>query len=643
MAIIKMKKIRLFTVRSQKENLLGELMHLGCVEISEPEGLLKEPEIFALAKKESSELSRFRSEQASLSRGLELLDQYASARRKMFEIRPEISVKTLLDESSLADKLELSRKLETLDGQFRRLSALEVHQCCLIESLEPWKDLSLPLDCTGTKSVSVVLGTIPSSVELDPVDSALAGAVPEAQLLRVSSNKEQHYLVLICLKERMTDAAECLRPYSFSVSSIKNLSGTPSENITEAEKRLAEIGDEKRTISEAIAAEAPFKKGLKMCIDLLSTKIAKAEAAERLLGTERAVSLIGWVTAPDEKQLAEILSKYDCAWELTDPEPDETEKVPICIRNSKLTEPLMMVTEMYSLPSYDGIDPNPLIMPFFSLFFGMMFADMGYGVILFVLSILAKKLKARGTVKYMIGLMRLCGITTFIFGALTGSFFGDAITVVAAMYGRTVELPALFNPLDDPLLVLIGALIIGFVQIIVGMAINAYMSIRDGKWKDALFDVGSWWLLFGGIALGALGITWWVALAGVAALVLTQGRKSPTLAGKLIGGIASLYNITGYFGDILSYSRIMALMLAGSVIASVMNKLGSLPGSIIAFGVIFLVGHVFNMGLNVIGSYVHTSRLQYLEYFGKFYRDGGKPFKPLKINTKYYDIIKEEN
>lgn len=205
-----------------------------------------------------------------------------------------------------------------------------------------------------------------------------------------------------------------------------------------------------------------------------------------------------------------------------------------------------------------------------------------------------------------------------------------------------MKLPYVFSPLEDPLLVLIGALAIGFIQIIVGMAISAYMKIRDGHPLDALMDEGSWWLLFAGIAVLALGGTYWIALAGVLALVLTQGRSKPTLVGKIVGGLASLYDITGYFGDILSYSRLMALMLAGGVIATVVNMLGALPGSLVFYLIIFLVGHVFNMGINIIGTYVHASRLQYLEYFGKFYKDGGKPFKPLALKTKYVDIIKEE-
>lgn len=645
MAIVKMKKIMLFAVRSQKDSLLNDLMHLGCVELTEHDILLRDTPAESLVSHETSESDKLRTQQSSLTHSLELINQYAPAKSKMFELRPELSASALLDESELANRLELAGVLEYHDSQFKRLSALETQQKSLIESLIPWESYDLELDYIGTKYSSLIIGAVPVAVELDDVDVALSENVPEAQILRISSHQELHYLALVCLSSRLSEAMETMRAFGFSVSSLKTLNGTAAENIAQTEARLAEIADEKNTLCEKIAGHASDKNELKLTIDLLGTKIAKAEAANRLLGTERAFSLVGWITAPQEKELTETLSKYDCAWELTEPEPDESEQVPICIKSSWLTRPLMMVTEMYSLPAYSGIDPNPLIAPFFTIFFGIMYADMGYGLILLILGILGGVLlKPRGTLKYATGLLKLCGTTTILFGALFGSFFGDSIPVFTNMIGiGQVEIWSLIDPLKEPMTMLIASLVIGVVQIFVGMAINAFMLIRDKKWLDALFDVGSWWLLFAGIALGALGTTWWVALAGATALVLTQGRNKPSIAGKIIGGLASLYNITSYMGDILSYTRLMALLLASSVIASVVNVLGSLNGSVITFIIVFLIGHAFNMGISIIGTFVHSARLQYLEFFGKFYKDGGRAFAPLKIKTKYYDIVKEEN
>jgi V/A-type H+-transporting ATPase subunit I len=173
------------------------------------------------------------------------------------------------------------------------------------------------------------------------------------------------------------------------------------------------------------------------------------------------------------------------------------------------------------------------------------------------------------------------------------------------------------------------------------MGIRLFKKVKDGRALDGILDVCPWWLLFAGLACGALGATWWIAIAGAASLILTQGRAKPTIAGKIVGGLASLYDITAYFGDVLSYSRVMALMLAGGVIASVFNTVGAMTGNIVTFFIIFVIGHLLNLGLNLLGCFVHDLRLQCLEFFGKFYQDGGRPFKPLSVKTKYNTLVKK--
>lgn len=193
---------------------------------------------------------------------------------------------------------------------------------------------------------------------------------------------------------------------------------------------------------------------------------------------------------------------------------------------------------------------------------------------------------------------------------------------------------------------LLAAVCIGVVHLLTGQIIHIYMGFRDGEGVDALLDVVPWWIVFAGIALLALGMGPVVLIIGVLSLVLTQGRHEKTLFKKLFGGLRSLYDTTSWLSDILSYSRLMALMLATSVIAQVFNTLGTLGGrtvfGVILFVVVFLIGHVFNIGVNLIGTYVHAARLQYLEFFSKFYKEGGIPFRPLKYDTKYVDIEEEK-
>ena len=641
MAIAKMKKIKGFAMQADRDTLLRELQLLGCLEVSEMGDAPEEKEWLEGLEGSETKLSEYRDRLQSVSSAIKALDKYAYVKSAMFKNRSEIKLSSFFDEQLPEKAMNYVSEIEAAERELLRLYAQEDKKKAALAFLELWLDLDVPLDYTDTNYAGVYFGTIPAGSNFD-VFMRNSEASDRVQAIVAGSDREQTGVLVVFHKEHIEQVNSVLRKFGFNRVAFKDYTGTARENHDRISSELASIREEINKSLERLKELGEGREAIKLYYDRISQLIAIEETKEKLIETDKVFAFKGWIPADRVSAVEKVLDKFCSAYELTDPGKDDN--VPIKLVNNPLTAPLTMVTEMYSLPSYDGVDPNPLMMPFFTIFFGIMFNDVGYGLVLILLSLIVRaKVKLRGTVKYMMGLMTLCGITSAMVGLLTGSFFGDAIPTIAGLYGKQISLPYLFSPMEDPLLVLIGALIIGFIQIIVGMAINAYMLIRDGKFLDALFDVGSWWLLFAGIGVLAMGGTYWVALAGVAALVLTQGRSKPTLIGKIIGGIASLYDITGYFGDILSYSRLMALMLAGGVIATVVNMLGSLPGSIIFYLIIFLIGHVFNMGLNIVGHYVHASRLQYLEFFGKFYRDGGKPFTPLSLKTKYVDIIKEEN
>jgi len=643
MAIVKMKKLKLLVSRTDREDILRELMLLGCVEVSEPDELMSDPEVSALVERENAELDRHKAQLASLAQALEIIKEYAPGKTAMFAAKPVVTGDRLLDENETGACLDLAKTLETLSGRIARLYADENNEKSLIESLTPWSQYMLPLDSEGTGTSAIILGSLASGADIDALQEELHAAVGESQAFLVSTNKELHYLCVICLRDKQNAVNEVLRRFNFSSSSLKNLSGTAAENIAGAEQRLTELANEKEELTKQITDLTAHKLSLQLCYDHVATKIARDEAADKLLGTQYSLMLTGWVPAQSEPELGAMLSKYAAAWEVEDPDPEEYPKVPVELKNNSLTGPLSMVTEMYSLPKYGTVDPNGLMMPFFVLFYGLMMADMGYGAIMIIASIFVKRKKLQGgTMKQMFDLMFLCGISTFVIGLLTGGLFGDAPTQLVKLFGgadRTFALPFLFNPLENTMEVLIGALALGFLHIVFGMGIKLYMQAKDGHLLDGILDICPWWLLFIGIGVGALGVTWWVAIAGLIAIILTQGRAKPTIVGKLIGGLAGLYDITGYFGDILSYSRVMALMLAGGVIAMVFNTLGALTGNIVTFLIIFAIGHALNFGLNILGCYVHDLRLQCLEFFGKFYEDGGKPFSPLKVKIKYNNLV----
>ena len=313
-------------------------------------------------------------------------------------------------------------------------------------------------------------------------------------------------------------------------------------------------------------------------------------------------------------------------------------------------------TEMYSLPAYDGVDPNPLMAPFFILFFGFMMADMAYGLLMIVGSAVYLR-KARPKNPYFMEMIFWCGISTFIVGALTGGFFGDFIPQLLSIIdpASTFEMPALVTPLDDIVAIMIGSLILGVIQIFTGMGISVYRKVKEGDFIDALFSEISWWIILAGLGLWICGmmvsgVPAVLGTAGKAALIVgalmlaVGGTRNARGFGKVTALVGIVYNgVTGYFSDTLSYIRLMALMVSGSVIASVFNTLGATFGNVILFVIISMLGNALNFALNLLGCYVHDLRLQCLEFFGRFYKEGGKPFAPLSIQTNYVDVIKEEH
>ena len=646
MAIEKMKKLRLVAVRSQKEPLLRDLMVLGCVQVTEPAQEMSDPSLSAVMKRENSNLTRCRSQHASLATAVELIDRYAPAKSKLLSAKPEVACDAFLDDSSIEGDLELAGELTGCEERIKRISAEESRQRAVIESLKPWEELDMPLECAGTEKTYAATGMLPAAADFGAVQAAVASVTEEAELFLVSADKTQQYVVLICMKDDQPAIQEALRQFAYAASALSGLTGTAKENIALGEKALTDLAAEKEALAEKIAAHGDKRSELKLCADRMSTKIAAAEAEDRLYGMSSSVALEGWVPEASVDELSGVLEKYDCAWETEDPLPEEYPEVPVKLRSNKLTNALNMVTNMYSLPAYDGIDPNPLIAPFFILFYGLMMADMGYGILMIVAAAVAiKKIKPKGGTLSFCQLLLYAGISTFIMGAITGGFFGDALEQIGKILNLGEgwgKLPSLFSPLNDSMAVLIGAMVLGVIQLNTGLVISFVEKCKRGEVLDGVFYECSLWIVLAGIIMVVLktGLVGKIVL--IVGLVMlfyggTRGKKGFAKVTSLFG---TLYNeAPGWFGDILSYSRIMALMLAGSVIAMVFNMIGAITGNIVGFIIVFLIGHTLNFLLNLLSCYVHDLRLQCLEYFGKFYKDGGKPFRPLEVKTKYYNVV----
>lgn len=652
-----MKKLYLLAVRSRKEALLRELVQRGCVEFSEMEGDIQGTGMEGLLKREDTKLMTLRSQYASLTHAVDLLGKYAPVKSKLLSAAPEVAGSVLLDDSGIAGALKIAAAIEGADDRIKRISAEESRQRSLAESLEPWLDLDMPLGMEGTARANVLIGSFSSKVKLDEVDSALAQASEEAELFRISADKSSQYVALVFIREALGNVQEVLRTYGFAPAGFSGFKGTARETLAAANQELAELAAEKESCVAAIVGESVRRDDLKLASDRVSTQIAMAEAEGRLYGTDSVVMMEGWMPAEREEELARVFEKYDCAWDSREPEEDEYPTVPVSLKNNKFSNALNMVTNMYSLPAYGSVDANPIMAPFFILFYGLMMADMGYGLIMIAAAIVAMaKIKPRGGSLCFCQLLLYGGISTLLMGALTGGFFGDAPYQLVHMFNpaSTWEgLPYLFSPVNDSTLVLYGAMVLGVLHMNTGMVVSFVLKCRRGHVVDGLFEeVPLWIILVGGVMMGLklLGVT--DALFGIGKIVLiagavlllvgsARGAKGFGIIGAAFGCI---YNtVTGWFGDILSYSRIMALMLAGGVVAQVFNTIAAMPATssgvnavtIIVFILIFLIGHGLNFALNLLGCFVHDLRLQCLEFFGKFYEDGGKPFQPLGFKSKY--------
>ena len=634
-----MKHLRLLGMESEREALLKAMQDMECVEISSIDGS-EEALKSGFAKPDDKALMSAQEASRAYRTALASLDRFAPEKKGMFRKRQGVSRAAFFS----AESEENARTAaETINKDTRRLGEIESERTkneALRATLAPWLTVDAPLG-GADGALAVFFGT----AGLNVTDDALKALADSLDGLltwqQASSDRSLRYLLVMChgsVKER---ALSALRDLGFSTVSFRGMTGTAKENDKALAENLAALEKERQEIEQRIAGLGGKRETLLEASDRAAIALRREEAKSRLVGTDKVFLLEGWLPADRCAALEKALEPFTCAIETREPTEDEYPQVPVQLKNNKLTRPLNMVTEMYSLPAYGTLDPNPLMAPFFILFYGIMMADMGYGLLMMIASvIISKKYRPKGTSGELFSLLGLCGISTFIMGALTGGFFGDFLTQLVAIVspGTVFALPKLFDPLDDLTMILIGSMALGMVQIVTGMAISLIEKCKRKKFLDAFFEEITWWIVFVGIALLALGKGAAVLYVGCALVLLgpiVQGKGW----GRLTGVFGSLYNhVTGYFGDILSYTRLMALMLAGSVIAQVFNMLAAMPGNVIAFIIISMLGNAMNFGLNLLGCYVHDLRLQCLEFFNKFYVDGGKPFRPMTLDTEYVDL-----
>lgn len=645
MAIAKMKRVQLLALESQREALMEALLRLGCLEV----GPSQVPEEASrLLRPSQTDLTQLQGALRQLQEALDTLKRAAPQKSGLLSPRPAVREETFLAPGALEQGLETARQVSAHSAAIARLKArlerLETERL----SLEPWQAWPLPLEQSATRCTLLQLGTLPLRTEMDTARGILADRVPEAELFSLGQTPEQRCVALLSHRDVTEQALEALRPLGYTAAVIKAEGGTVAENLRRISGDATQAAQELEQEQQALRSLGPQQQELALCLDRAQLQLRRLEARQNSLSDGCVLYLSGWVPEKQEARLVRLLERYDCAYQLREPTDEEIPDVPVQLENGRISRCMSCITEQYSLPAYDGVDPNPLMAPFFILFFGMMMADMAYGLLMIAGSLLILRRKRPANPNFM-EMILWCGITTFVFGALTGGFLGDFIPQLCRLIdpGSTFDLPALFSPLNDTMAVMVGSLILGGIQILTGMTISVVKKCRDGCFADALWDEITWWVILagGGLAILGLGSVAGVPVLlviGVLMLIYGSGRGKKGF-GKVTGLVSAVYNgVTGFFSDILSYVRLMALMLSGAVLAQVFNMLGATTGSVVGFVLIAPVGNALNLALNLLGCYVHDMRLQFLEFFGRFYKEGGRAYRPLSVQANYAEIIKEE-
>lgn len=523
-----------------------------------------------------------------------------------------------------------------------------------------WLSLDIPLGSKRTANTNIYVGSFRKQLTKEKLMSLIETRNPELTDVEaeiVHSEKMLTNAVLMCHSSHGDELQSVLSGLGFYIPEKMPMK-TADKAKAECEARIASLMQKIEDTENEISDYKDNYENLRFLYDYYIAESDKYKAVASTGTTEKTVYITGYLPQKYAEELKfEIERSFTAEMVLTTPDY-ENEDVPVLIENRSFAAGVESITDMYSPPSNKDVDPNPVMSFFYYAFFGLMLSDAGYGLLMVIAMLFAKyKMKVRGSMKKTCDMYLYCGISTVFWGTLFGGWFGDLIPTVMKTFMGIENPPSLalwLEPMNDTMDLLMYSMLFGVVHLFAGLGIRFYMLVKEKNYLGAVFDVIPVMIFVVGFAIagasfiftvpGAIKPYGTILLAvGSALIVLTAGRSSKNILGKLGGGLYALYNAaSGYLGDILSYSRLLALCLVTGVIANVVNLLGAMPGNIVLFIIIFLVGHTINIAINLIGTYVHTNRLQYVEFFSKFYEGSGRAFTPLKINSKFFTIRKDE-
>ncbi|MCI8650226.1 MAG: V-type ATP synthase subunit I [Anaerotruncus sp.] len=671
MAVLQMQQISICALKKSRKQILETLQRRGVVEIADlpPEDSIFQP---ADAAEEKSDAER---KITLANQALDVLGQYAPLKGSMMDMfagREALSEEEFARRSDECEQtLETARQLLSHAKAIAEGKAEEQKLLAQLDALSPWMGLEVPLLFSGTRTTAAFIGSFPEELSLEAIYQRLAELAPELEAVNIdliSTSSDMTCIFLLVPRKDSEKAEDALRAMGFTRPAAPSKL-SPVEQKKQLEQQLSQVGQAVQNAEQAIGQLADQRQALQFLADYQTMRQEKYEAIGHLSQSRRTFLLRGYIAAKDAPALvSELNASFDAAVELSD--PDAQADVPARLQNSSFATPVESVLESYGLPLQGEIDPTPIMACFYYFLFGLMFSDFGYGALLALGTglLLLKCKNMESGLRNMIKMFFFCGISTAAWGIIFSSYFGDVVNVVSRTFlGQEVSIPALwFVPLDNPMKLLVFSMAIGVVHLFTGLGIQLYQHLKHGDFKSALYKVIFWYMLVGGLILFGLStdmlvsvlqlsfklpaavgsIFGWIAAIGAVGIVLTNG-DSANPAVRFAQGLYELYNVTGYLSDILSYSRLLALGLATGVVGSVINQMGAMGGNgipgIILFVLVFLVGHTLNFGIELLGAYVHCNRLQFVEFFGKFYEGGRRKFQPFAVHTKYYKFKEDTN
>lgn len=651
MAILEMNKISIYGLNEKRKAVLEYLHKSELMEVSDFDA-----EDYGVGRKETAKsISQFDSYIASASLALGIIDKYYPEKKGLFSSRiqtDESQYSMDSEEINIVNRhiYDIIRSENELKQNEESIGKINLKK----SQIEPYTALDIPMNHRGTGTTKIRIGSFDAQWSSEKLNIALIEAeISECHFEILSSSKQQTCVWFVYSKDIEERVLQFLRSTGFSEPSFSLSHRTAKKKLEKLDEEKKSLENRNEEIKKELKRFCEFRREVELFYDHLVMRKEKYEALAKMGITENTFIITGFIPLKYSEGLKiELEEKFGVSVEL---EKAEKGEAPVMFSNNSLVSPVEGITSDYSMPSENDIDPNPIMAFFYYFFFGMMFSDAGYGLLMMIVcGILGFGKKLERSKRRPYKMFFWCGVSTTFWGIMYGSFFGDMIDTIASKFLNSpfTLKPVLLNPTNKPLELLIISVAFGMVHILTGLGIKFYMLWRNGHKVDAVCDTGFWFITLFGICLfaGGMGLgvqileTVGIALAvlGVLGLLLTGGRNSKNIIGKIFGGVLSLYDITSYIGDALSYSRLMALGLATGVIASVINVLGSLGGAtfigIIAYIAISIFGHALNFAINCLGAYVHTNRLQYVEFYQKFYEGGGRKFKPFSMNTKYYNF-----